>query len=157
MIARAVLLSSAFLLGCGGDSSDPSPPTAADPTAIEAPPIRLGRPPGDAGLETIGITTGEDPATTIVEVKGTGLGVFDADGDGDLDLVVPNGATLAAPNEGPGAIYLRNLLMEDGRLGFEDATEGSGRRPCSRRAAHRPAPSASGLPRPSGPSSLGVL
>ena len=126
MITRASLGLSLLMLGCSGDSTDRSAKTPEQSPSIGTSSIQLVRPRGDAGLAMVDITTGEDPATTIVEVKGTGLGVLDADGDGDLDLVVPNGSTLDAPTRGPGAIYLRNLLMENGRLEFEDATDGSG-------------------------------
>ena len=126
MIPRTSLLPVLLVLGCGADSTDRSSKTRDESPTKDSAPIRLVQAGSDVGLSTVAITTGEDPATTIVEVKGTGLGVLDADGDGDLDLVVPNGSTLARPEAGPGAIYLRNLLVENGRLEFEDATAGSG-------------------------------
>ena len=119
-LGLAVLL----LVGCDSASDDGSSAGPNHQVAESEASIRLVE--TSAGLEGLRITTGEDPSTTIVEVKGTGLGILDADEDGDLDLIVPNGATLGAPTDGPGAIYLRNLLVETGRLEFEDATATSG-------------------------------
>ena len=107
---------------------------APQPLQTSAPPVtpggrvafRLRDATADAGLGGVVTTSGRDPSTAIVEVKGVGLAAIDGDGDGDLDLVVPNGATLDAPHAGPGARYLRNLAVETGRLAFEDATAGSG-------------------------------
>ena len=67
-------------------------------------------------------TSGAIPSTQILEVKGGGLALIDFDGDGDLDLFVPNGATLADPEHGPGARLYRN----DGALRFTDVTATSG-------------------------------
>jgi hypothetical protein len=67
-------------------------------------------------------TSGATPPTVVLEVKGGGLGLIDFDSDGDLDLFVPNGATLADPEAGPGARLFRN----DGGLRFSDVTEASG-------------------------------
>jgi hypothetical protein len=67
-------------------------------------------------------TSGSTPSTTVLEVKGGGLGLIDFDSDGDLDLFVPNGATVAKPEEGPGARLFRN----DGGMRFTDVTESSG-------------------------------
>jgi hypothetical protein len=67
-------------------------------------------------------TNGASPPSTVLEVKGGGLALIDFDNDGDLDLFVPNGATLAAPDAGPGARLYRN----DGGLRFADATAASG-------------------------------
>ena len=67
-------------------------------------------------------TSGVHPRTQILEVKGGGLALVDFDRDGDLDLFVPNGATLADPERGPGARLYRN----DGGLRFTDVTPASG-------------------------------
>ena len=67
-------------------------------------------------------TSGAVPSTTVLEVKGGGLALIDYDGDGDLDLFVPNGATLANPEAGPGARLYRN----DGAMRFTDVTAASG-------------------------------
>ncbi len=67
-------------------------------------------------------TSGATPSTHVLEVKGGGLALIDFDNDGDLDLFVPNGATLADPEHGPGARLYRN----DGALKFTDVTPQSG-------------------------------
>jgi hypothetical protein len=67
-------------------------------------------------------TSGERPSTQILEVKGGGVGLIDHDGDGDLDVFVPNGATLADPEHGPGARLFENL----GGLRFRDASAAAG-------------------------------
>ena len=67
-------------------------------------------------------TSGVDPSTQIVEVKGGGVALIDYDRDGDLDVLFPNGATVAAPSRGPGARLYQNL----GGLKFRDATAESG-------------------------------
>lgn len=67
-------------------------------------------------------TSGASPSTVVLEVKGGGLALIDFDRDGDLDLFVPNGATLADPERGPGARLFRN----DGSLRFSDVTAQSG-------------------------------
>jgi hypothetical protein len=67
-------------------------------------------------------TFGTQPATQILEVKGGGLALIDYDGDGDQDVFVPNGATMSAPNQGPGCRLFKNL----GDWRFEDVTDSAG-------------------------------
>jgi hypothetical protein len=63
----------------------------------------------------------------LVEMMGAGVGLFDADGDGDLDLLVLDGAPLEpGASATHGARLYRNLLAEDGKLGFREATAESG-------------------------------
>lgn len=65
----------------------------------------------------------------LIEMMGAGVGLFDADGDGDLDLLVLDGAPLepgVATPPGAGARLYRNLLVEEGALGFRDVTAESG-------------------------------
>ena len=73
--------------------------------------------------DTSGITavmqSGESPSTQILEVKGGSLALIDIDDDGLLDLVMPNGATLADPEAGPGLKAWRNL----GNLRFIEVTD----------------------------------
>jgi len=71
---------------------------------------------------TMAITSGRTPSTQILEVKGGGLALIDYDNDGDLDLFVPNGAYLDAPQAGPGA----RLYENDGHMHFTDVTAASG-------------------------------
>ena len=114
------------LFGCEADAPvDDGTPVVDDANDVRHP-IRLEPRRDGIGLAGITLTSGVDPSTTIIAVKGGGLGLVDGDGDGDLDLLLPNGATLDRPFAGPGAVYLRNLAVEEGRLAFEDATEGSG-------------------------------
>ncbi len=53
-------------------------------------------------------TSGAEPSTQIVEVKGGGVALIDVDADGDYDVFVPNGATLDDPARGPGARLFEN-------------------------------------------------
>ena len=68
------------------------------------------------------MTCGRSPSSQIIEVKGGGLGLIDSDNDGDLDLFVPNGAYLDAPDKGPGS----RLFANDGSAHFADVTASSG-------------------------------
>ena len=101
-----------FLVGCDHSSAPPQP-LFVDATE-------------GSGLEGVVMRSGEEPSTRIIEVKGGGLGLIDVDNDGDLDLFMPNGASLAAPSNGPGARLFRNLAVEGKPLHFEDISEGSG-------------------------------
>jgi len=69
-------------------------------------------------------TCGADPSTQIVEVNGPGVTLFDADGDGDLDIFIANGATMDAPEHGPGSRLFTNQLAETGSLRFKEAAAG---------------------------------
>lgn len=102
---------------CGGSS---------DPESGASPRYALVDVAAESGL-VMTITSGVTPSTQLLEVKGGGLALIDGDGDGDLDVFVPNGATLAAPDAGPGARYFENRSSENsGTLRFEDATSRSG-------------------------------
>jgi hypothetical protein len=74
---------------------------------------------------TASMTSGAMPSSQILEVKGGGLALIDFDNDGDLDLFMPNGATLADTEHGPGAKLFRNDSKPD-QLTFVDVTEASG-------------------------------
>ncbi|MCE2882271.1 MAG: CRTAC1 family protein [Planctomycetaceae bacterium] len=98
---------------------------------LAAPLSAAGEPPPSAMRFTdvtassgISCTTvsGATPSQQVLEVKGGGLALVDYDRDGDLDLFVPNGATLADPERGPGARLYRN----DGALRFTDVTAAAG-------------------------------
>ena len=123
---------SAMLVGLAGVSGCDRKPDSIESSSASGSPvvvfdgIRLRDASEAAGIASIRTTSGADPSTRILEVKGGGIGLVDFDADGDLDLVVPNGATLEAPADGPGARLLRNLVVETGTLRFEDVTTGSG-------------------------------
>ncbi|MBL9147154.1 MAG: CRTAC1 family protein [Phycisphaerae bacterium] len=78
----------------------------------------------DSGLD-VTMTSGGTPSTQILEVKGGGLALIDYDNDGDFDLFVPNGATLADTERGPGARLFRNDSTP-GAIRFVDVTAASG-------------------------------
>jgi hypothetical protein len=90
-------------------------------TAAPESKIRFTDVTADSGFAGI-LTSGDTPSREVLEVKGGGLALIDFDNDGDLDLFVPNGATLADPERGPGAKLYRN----DGGLRFTDVTAASG-------------------------------
>lgn len=113
-----------LLVGCGGEPSPPEP--EASPVTVETPVVgadafRFTDVTADSGVDLVTVSGGT-PSTQILEVKGGGLGLIDYDGDGDRDLLVPNGATLDAPEAGPGARLYRN----DGELRFTDVTSAAG-------------------------------
>ena len=104
----ALILTHALTAQASPPSTEPSGPRFSDVTA-------------SSGIDFTP-TSGVHPRAQILEVKGGGLGLIDFDRDGDLDLFVPNGATLADPERGPGARLFRN----DGGLRFTDVTDASG-------------------------------
>lgn len=108
----AILLS--FLAGCSSESEES---TASRGTIL----FRDATSESGIAFRT---TSGRTPSTEILEVKGGGLALLDFDQDGDADVFVPNGATLDAPDAGPGARLYENL----GGLRFRDVTENSGLR-----------------------------
>jgi hypothetical protein len=71
-------------------------------------------------------TSGAMPPTSIVEVNGPGVCLFDADSDGDIDIFIANGATVDDPDHGPGSRLFRNTLRETGTLTFVDVTKEAG-------------------------------
>lgn len=74
-----------------------------------------------SGIDMV-ITSGATPSSQILEVKGGGMALLDWDDDGDLDLFIPNGATLDAPERGPGC----RLYENQGGLRWRDVTAASG-------------------------------
>lgn len=90
--------------------------TAGEPTGIHFTDTTRG-----SGLE-LKLTSGEDPPTRLMESMGSGVALIDYDNDGDQDVFVPNGATLGAPDAGPGSRLFENL----GELRFQDVTERAG-------------------------------
>jgi hypothetical protein len=87
-------------------------------------PIRFDDVTAASGVDAV-MTSGTVPSRQILEVKGGGLALIDFDGDGDRDLFMPNGATMADPERGPGARLFENV----GGLRFRDVTSGMGARP----------------------------
>ncbi len=69
-------------------------------------------------------TSGTHPSTQIVEVNGPGVTLLDYDGDTDLDIFIANGATMNAPEHGPGSRLFQNRFADEGTLRFVDASAG---------------------------------
>ncbi len=85
--------------------------------SAEAPALRFTPVAGSAGIDLV-MTSGRMPSREILEVNGGGIALFDYDGDGDLDVFLANGATLDAPQRGPGS----RLYANRGDGTFEDVT-----------------------------------
>ena len=111
-----------FLMGMLVGCEDPAKTQVASPPAASARPMFVDATSG-SGLEDVVMRSGGSPSTRIIEVKGGGLALLDIDNDGDLDLFMPNGATLDAPDAGPGARLFRNLGGAADGIGFEDMPE----------------------------------
>ena len=75
----------------------------------------------ESGVDMV-ITSGRAPSTQILEVKGGGIALIDYNNDGRLDIFVPNGAYLDAPDRGPGCRLFENL----GGMRFKDVTREAG-------------------------------
>jgi hypothetical protein len=121
-LAAALLAATA----CGerretGGSGEPRREEPAAEVPVPASPFRLRDVTSESGIEFTPLSGGT-PSSAILEVKGGGIGLIDFDGDGLVDLFIPNGATLASPEHGPGARLFRN----EGGLRFRDVTEASG-------------------------------
>ena len=113
VVTMPVTLSAAMLCGEGLIAQSTNMPAATT--------IRFTDVTAQSGISCTP-TSGATPSSQILEVKGGGLALIDFDGDADLDLFVPNGATLADPEHGPGARLYRN----DGAMRFTDVTAASG-------------------------------
>ena len=75
----------------------------------------------ESGIDML-VTSGENPPTMLLEVKGSGMALVDYDSDGDPDVFFPNGATIPSPTRGPGCRLYENL----GGMRFEDVTAKAG-------------------------------
>lgn len=127
---RLVILIALLLGGCAkrDDGDDRSSADAAERAPARsgfvhppAPGFELRDVTAESGL-SVRMVSGDRPAREILEVNGGGLALFDYDDDGHLDLFIANGATVPAPEDGPGSRLFRNL----GGLRFEDVTGPSG-------------------------------
>ncbi len=74
-----------------------------------------------SGLDAT-LTCGRAPATQLPEVKGGGVALVDYDRDGDLDVFVPNGAYLDAPDAGPGCRMFENVSTAADGPRFRDVS-----------------------------------
>jgi hypothetical protein len=83
------------------------------------PPPALYRNRGDGSFELV------EDAIAAGWSDHHGLTVFDADGDGDRDVILAGGGDDGVGKGWPSRVF-RNLLAEQGTLGFADATAGSG-------------------------------
>lgn len=110
---------------CAPSDSDSSGSDAASPDTHPAAQVSVQFPfhdvTADSGID-FQLTSGAETPTQIPEVKGGGLALLDCDEDGRLDLFVPNGASLDAPNAGPGC----RLFLGTDDLKFRDATSEAG-------------------------------
>ena len=104
---RHVLIPILFLVGCN-ETNVPHQPVSFAFTELPA------------GIERT--VCGSDEPTQILEVNGTGLGLFDYDNDGDLDLFVVNAAALEDYASGPGCRLYENRSV-DSTITFVDVTE----------------------------------
>ena len=77
----------------------------------------------ESGIEPT--VCGSDDPTQILEVNGTGLGLFDYDNDGDLDLFVVNAGSLDNFSSGVGCTLYENQ-SHDTTIAFLDVTEQAG-------------------------------
>lgn len=68
------------------------------------------------------LDTGDAGSRQLPTVLGGAAALLDADGDGDLDLWLAQGRWSQDPLQAAGDRFLRNELVERGRLGFVDAT-----------------------------------
>ncbi len=107
----ALLLPALVALGCSGADDGGSPSSALHFTDVTE----------RCGID-MRLTSGRNPPTMLIEVKGSGLAFIDFDNDGDPDVFVPNGATLDEPSQGPGSRLYENV----GGLRFEDVTRRAG-------------------------------
>ncbi len=113
------MLTFSLCLACLSLVAESARSDQATPSAFRFTPVT-----DSAGLVAT-MTSGGTPSRQILEVKGGGLALIDFDRDGDLDLFMPNGATLADPERGPGARLFRNDSTKEG-IRFSDVTEASG-------------------------------
>jgi hypothetical protein len=90
---------------------------AARAEGDEEPRLRFEAVPHSAGI-ALPMTSGEMPSREILEVNGGGIALLDFDNDGDLDVFLADGATLAAPERGPGS----RLYANRGDGTFEDVS-----------------------------------
>ena len=114
-IAIVLLLAAS---GCGQCTSDPwsSPDPPTQWLGFTESPL-----PGWKGP----VIYGDSARTTIADVNGPGVALFDADGDGDLDLYIAQGSTIARAAGGrPGAPD--RFFINDGAGGFSEATQAWG-------------------------------
>jgi enediyne biosynthesis protein E4 len=86
-----------------------------------AKPIHFTDITAETGIDML-VTSGVNPPTMLLEVKGSGMALIDYDNDGDPDVFFPNGATIENPTEGPGCRLYENL----GQMRFQDVTEKAG-------------------------------
>jgi hypothetical protein len=105
----------AVLAACPAEPAAPEPQAAAEQT------LHFTDVTDASGID-MHVTSGVNPPTMLLEVKGSGMALLDHDNDGDADAFFPNGATIPDPDNGPGARLYENV----GDLRFRDVTEDVG-------------------------------
>jgi len=123
MRASIPCLPLALLFASCPSSDEPTPPApkateSTTPAAKATSPLHFTDVTAESGIDML-VTSGINPPTMLLEVKGSGMALIDYDEDGDPDVFFPNGATIESPDAGPGCRLYENL----GGMRFRDATE----------------------------------
>jgi hypothetical protein len=123
MSPRVVLM---LLAGAAGLAAD-LPPTRLTPpaSAHAAPSVRYLDATSKSGLGSFRHTSGTPAKNYVIEVTGSGVGIFDADGDGLPDVYLVNGSTLDLVKQGAAAPRAALFHNQGGGV-FNDITAEAG-------------------------------
>ena len=123
MMRAGLLVTCCWLSACSG----PPAPDANQPDATTHGHMFVDVAP-DIGLDFHHVN-GMFGESYLTEIMGAGAALVDYDNDGDLDVFAVQGEPLAPDHAADGAIsdqLYRNLLMETGKLEFENVTQAAG-------------------------------